>query len=55
MEAPRLGAELELQLQAYPTATATPVLQDCDNARSFLSEARDQTSILMETVSFLSH
>ena len=26
MEVPRLGVELELQLPAYPTATATPDL-----------------------------
>ena len=27
MEVPRLGVELELDLQAYGTATATPALQ----------------------------
>ena len=43
MEVPRLGAELELQLLAYPTAHG--------NAGSFnlLSEARDGTHILMDS------
>ena len=58
MEVPRLGVELELQLPAYTTATATPNLSYiCDlhaawsNERTFnlLSKARDQTSILMDT------
>ena len=45
MEVPRLGAESELQLQAYTTATATP---DHGNARSLiLSKARDWTRNLM--------
>ena len=58
MEVPRLGGELELQLLAYTTATAT---QDpsclCDlhlSSRQYkvfnpLSEVRDQTHILMDT------
>ena len=58
MEVPRLGVELELQLPAYTTATAT---QDpsciCDLYHSSwqrqilnsLSEARDRTHILMDT------
>ena len=58
MEVPRLGVELQLQLLAYPTATAT---QDsscvCDPYHSTqqrqivnpLSKARDQIHILMET------
>ena len=50
MEVPRLGGELELQLLAYTTATATPDLsQVCDVYHSSqqcwilnpLSEARD--------------
>ena len=58
MEVPRLRAELELQLSAYTTATAT---QDPSNICNLhhssqqccipdpLSEARDQTLILMDT------
>ena len=58
MEVPRLGIESELQLRAYITAIATwdpsPI---CDLHRSSLqlqilnplSEARDQTHILMDT------
>ena len=58
MEVPRLGAESELQLPAYTTATAT---QDsscvCDlhhssRHRQILNpprEARDQTSVLKDT------
>ena len=58
MEVPRLGAELELQLPAYTTAAAA---QDpsciCDLHHNSwqrgilnpLSEARDQTHILMDT------
>ena len=58
MEVPRLGVELELQLRAYATATAT---QDpspfCNLHHSSwqcqipnpLTEARDQTDILMDT------
>ena len=57
MEVPRLGVELELQLLAYATATAT---QDprhiCDLHHSSqlhwiidpLSKARDRTLILMD-------
>ena len=58
MEVPRLGVKSELQLPAYTTATAIP-----DPSRIFdlhhssqehgilnpLSEARDQTRILMNT------
>ena len=58
MEVPRLGVKLQLQLPAYTTAIAT---QDpsliCDLCLSSLqcqilnplSEARDQTHILMDT------
>ena len=58
MEVPRLGVELELQLLAYATA---PTMQDlshvCDLHQSSgqhrilnpLSEARDQTQVLMDT------
>ena len=59
MEVPtRLGIELELQLQAYATAIATQDLSGiCDLYHSSrqcqilnsLSEARDQTHILMDT------
>ena len=67
MEVPRLEVELELQLLAYTTATA---MQDpsciCDLCHSLqqcqifnpLSEARDQTSICMDTswvLNLLSH
>ena len=58
MEVPRLGVELELQLPAYPTATATPdpshachlhhSLHQCQTLNP-LREARDQTHILMDT------
>ena len=59
MEVPRLGVELKLLLQAY--ATATPTLDPClicDLCCSLLqwwilnalSEARDQTRILMDTM-----
>ena len=56
MEVPRLGVELELQLLAYATATATPDLSCvCDlyhrsrecRILNLLSEARDQTCNLM--------
>ena len=56
MEVPRLGVESELQLLAYPTATATPDLSYiCDLHHSSwqrwilnpLSETRDQTRNLM--------
>ena len=58
MEVLRLGVELELQLQAYTTATATwDPSHVCDLHHSSrqhwilnpLSEARDQTCILMDT------
>ena len=58
MEAPRLGHELELQLPAYTTATAMADTSLSEtytsahgNAGSFnpLSEARDQTHVLMDT------
>ena len=62
MEAPRLGIELELQLPDIDTATATwgPSCI-CDLRHSSwqcqilnpLSEARDQTRILMDTSWFL--
>ena len=55
---PRLGAELELQLQAYTTATATQdpshvcdlhySLQQCQILNP-LSEARDETCTLKDT------
>ena len=53
------GVELDLQLQAYITATATPdlshicILHHSLQQRQILnplSEARDQTCILMDTV-----
>ena len=59
MDVPKLGAESQLQLPAYATATAT---QDpsctCDLCHSLwqcqilnpLSEARDQTHILIDTM-----
>ena len=43
MEVPRLGAESELQLQAYTTAMASQILNP-------LSKARDWTPILTETM-----
>ena len=60
MEVPRLGvqSQLELQLLAYVTATATWDLSYiCDLCHSSgqhrilkaLSEARDQTCVLMDT------
>ena len=58
MEVPKLGVKSELQLLAYTTATATSDLSSiCDlyyNLRQYwilnpLSEARDQTCILMDT------
>ena len=57
MELPRLGVELELQLPAYTTATATwDISCICDLCFSLrqhwilnpLSKARDRTSILMD-------
>ena len=60
MEVPGLGVELELQVPAYPTATATPD-PSCpfDLHHSLwqrqilnpLSDARDRTHILMDTLS----
>ena len=58
LEVPRLGIKSELQLQAYTTTTATRDLSCiCDLHCSLwqfqilnpLSEARDQTLILMDT------
>ena len=58
MEGPRLGGQLELQLPAYTTATATQDLGHiCDLCHSSwerrilspLSEARNQTCILTVT------
>ena len=58
MEVPRRGVESELQLPAYPTATATPdpshicKLHHGSWQRWILNplrEARDRTRILMET------
>ena len=58
MEVPRLSAESEAQLPAYATATVTPdpshicdlrcSLQECW-IHNPLSEARDQTRVLMDT------
>ena len=50
MAVPRLGIELELQLQAYTTATATQI-QAASAIVNPLSEARDRTRILMDTMS----
>ena len=67
MEVPRLGVKEELQLPVYTTATATPDQSYvCDLHHSLwqhqilnpLSEARDQTLILMDTsqvLNLLSH
>ena len=67
MEVPRLGVELEPQMLAYTTATATPDLSHISNLYhstqqhqipELLSEARDQTPILMGTsraLNLLSH
>ena len=58
MEVPMLGIELELQLPAYTTATATQYLSSiCDLHHSslhlqipnLLSKAKDQIGILMDT------
>ena len=60
MEVPRLGAELELHLPAYTTATATRDPSCICNLRCNVrqcwilnprSEARDRTRILMDTTS----
>ena len=62
MEVSRLGVKSELLLPAYPTATATHDLSHiCDLHHSSwhhqilnpLSEARDQTCILMDLVGFV--
>ena len=62
MEVPRLGVELELPLQAYIIAKATPGLSHiCDLHSSLqqlwilnlLSKGRDRTCILLETMWFL--
>ena len=60
MEVPRLGVELELQLPACGTAEQDPshISHICDLPHSSwqlgifnpLSEARDQTHILMDTI-----
>ena len=58
VEVPRLGVASELQVPAYTTATATPVLNHICNLHwsswqcqilNPLSEARDQTHILTDT------
>ena len=58
MEVPGLGVKSKLQVQAYATAMATPDLNSiCKLCQSLqqhwilnpLSEARDQTRILMDT------
>ena len=49
MEVIRLVVKLELQLLAYATATVTPDLS-CIRILNPLSEARDQTCILRDTV-----
>ena len=62
MKVPRLGVKLELQLLAYATATAMPDLSCICNLHHSsqqcqipdpLSEAKDQTSILMDTSQIL--
>ena len=64
LEVPRLGVELELPLPAYTTAIATPDpshiwnLHDSSQqhqALNPLSEARDQTHILMDKSLVLNH
>ena len=58
MEVPRLGVELEQQLPAYATATATPDPSHICNLHHSsrqslilnpLSEARDRTCVPMDT------
>ena len=58
MDVPRLGVELELQLEAYAKATETPDPSCiCDLHHSLLqhwipdplSKARDRTHVLMES------
>ena len=62
MEAPRLGVKLDLQLQAYTTATETPDISNIYDLRCCLqqplilniqTEASDGTHILTETMSDL--
>ena len=65
MQMPRLGVKSELQLPAYPTATATPdpgcICSLCRSSSQHwilnpLSKARDWTHILTDTyVRFLTH
>ena len=62
MEVPRLGVNLELQLPAYTTTTATPDLNCICNLYlgqhqilNTLSRARDRTQILMDTSQFNYH
>ena len=67
MKIPRIGVELELQLLAYTTATATPDLSLIWNLHHSswqhwilnpLDEAKDRTHILMDTswvLNLLSH
>ena len=64
MEGLKLGVELELQLQAYATATAALGMSHiCDLCYSLqqcqilnpLSEAKDGTYILVQTVRFLTY
>ena len=47
MEVPRLGIELEQQLQAYATATPDPSSRRC-RILNPLREARNRTRILMD-------
>ena len=57
IEIPRLGVESELQLLAYPTATATPIQTGIDLPHSSQQrwilnpprEARDRTQVLLDT------
>ena len=60
MEVPRLGVESELQLQGYTIATGMPDLSHICNLHGSLwqhrilnplSEARDQTLMLMDIIS----
>ena len=54
MEVPRLRVELELQMTAYTTATATPDLNQSQIINP-LSEARDRTHVLMDTSQVFYH
>ena len=55
MEVPRLAVEIELQLPAYTTATATPYpshicnLHHSSQQRQIINSLRDRTCILMDT------